>query len=331
MRGRMLILSGDDVQSVLTMKDAIDVVEEAFKQFALGNVEMPVRASIALEQYKGLMLTMPAYIGGKLNALGQKVVTVYPENIERHKLPTILATVQLFDPETGDCLALMDGTFLTAIRTGAASGIATKYLAKSNSTCVALFGAGGQAEKQLEAVSKVRGINLAKVFDPVTQRASEYCERMSRKLGIDVKVGISPQETLRDADIIICASTSRTPVFSGDWLQPGMHINGIGSHTLDTRELDTTTVRRSKVVVDSRDAALKEAGDLLIPIAENAISSDHIWAELGDIILGTKKGRTSDQEITLFKSVGIALQDMSTAQLAYRRALEQGKGTVVKL
>ncbi len=327
----MLLLSRQDVQSLLTMKDAIRAVEEAFKQFALGNIEMPIRSSISIEQNKGIMLTMPAYIAGDMNALGQKTVTVYAENPSRKNLPTILAMVQLLDPETGECLAVMDGAFLTAMRTGAASGVATKYLARTNSSTVAVFGAGVQAETQLEAMAEVRRIKAAKVFDTVTQRVIQYCERMSKRLKIDVEQGTSPRDTLRGADIVICASTSRVPLFNGEWLELGMHVNGIGSHTPDTREIDTTAVRRAKVIVDSLQVALREAGDLIIPIAERAISFEHIWSELGDVVLGRKKGRTSDQEITLFKSVGLAIQDISTALIVYNKAIEQNKGTRVDI
>jgi len=327
----MLLLSRDDVQSVLSMKDAITAVEEAFKEFARGMVEMPVRLSIPVERYGGVMLTMPAYIGGTFDALGQKVVTVYPENQEKCKLPTILATVQLFEPKSGNCIAVLDGTIITAMRTGAVSGVATKYLALNDSKSVAVLGAGVQAETQLEAVAEERSIEVAKVYDPVEQRKALYCEKMSRKLGIVVSAARDPRQAIRGSDIVICASTARTPVFKGEWLEPGMHINATGSHTPDTRELDTATIKRSKVVVDSREAALKEAGDLLIPIGEKSISSQHIWAELGEIILGKKEGRTSSQEITLFKSVGLALQDVSTAAVAYRKAIEQRKGIEVAL
>ena len=325
------MLSREDVQSVLTMKDALGAVEEAFRQFALGTVRMPVRSSISIDQNNGIMLTMPAYVGGDMNALGQKVVTVYPENPTKNNLPTTLATVQLLDPKTGECLAVMDGAFLTAMRTGAASGVATKYLARANSQTVGVFGAGVQAETQLEAIAEVRRIKAAKVFDTVTQRGSQYCERMSKKLKIDVKQGESTRDTLRGSDIVICASTSRVPVFDGEWLEPGMHINGIGSHTPDTRELDTTSVRRSRVIVDSREAALKEAGDLIIPFAEKAITPSQIWGELGEVIVGRREARTSDQEITLFKSVGLALQDVSTALAVYRKAIQVRKGTKVTI
>jgi ornithine cyclodeaminase/alanine dehydrogenase len=313
------------------MKEAIDAVEEAFKQFALGNVKMPGKSSILVEQNKGVMWTMPAYIGGGMNALGQKVVTVYPENPAKHKLPTTLATIELLNPLTGECLAVMDGTFLTAMRTGAVGGVAAKYLARTNSATVAIFGAGVQAETQLESLAEVRRIDSAKVFDNVTGRAKDYCERMSKKLAIDLEEGADPRDTLRGSDIVICASTSRVPVFSGEWLEFGMHTNAVGSYTPDIRELDTTAIRRSKVIVDSRDAALREAGDLVIPIAEKVISAEHIRGELGQVILGKTEGRSSDQEITLFKSVGLALQDVSTALVVYKKALEQNKGTNVRL
>jgi len=327
----MLLLSREDVQSLLTMKDAIDAVEEAFRQFALGNVKMPAKSTISVEQNNGVIWAMPAYIAGDMNALGQKIVTTYPENPTRHNLPTTLATVELLDHETGECLAIMDGTFLTAIRTGAVGGVAAKHLARANSTRVAVFGAGVQAQTQLEALAEVRKIEAAKVFDNVTGRAGQYCERMSKKLKINVKEGEDPKDTLRGSDIVICASTSRVPVFSGEWLELGMHVNGVGSCTPETRELDTVSVRRSKVIVDSRDEVLNEAGDLIIPIAEKAISLEHIWGELGQVIIGKKKGRTSEQEITLFKSVGLAIQDVSTASVVYRKALEQNRGTNVRI
>lgn len=327
----MLLLSREEIRSVLSMKDAINAVQEAFRELACGTVKMPVRLSLPVEDYRGVMLTMPAYIGGAFDVLGQKVVTVYPENREKHKLPTILATVQLFDPKSGSCIALLDGTIITAMRTGAVGGVATRYLATKDSRTVGVFGAGIQGETQLEAVAEERSIEFVRVYDPVEQRKIQYCKDMSGKLGLDVRAASDPIHAVRGSDIIICASTARTPVFKGEWLDPGVHINAIGSYTPDARELDTVTIRRSKIVVDSREAALKEAGDLIIPIGERAISSQDIWAELGDIIVGKKEGRTSSQEITLFKSVGLALQDVSTAAVAYRKAKEQHKGIEVAI
>jgi len=326
----LLLLTRRDVESLLTMGEAIRAVEKAFELSAASNVRMPVRSSIVIEQHNGQLLSMPAYIGGSTDALGQKIVTVYPEN-RRRNLPTIFAVIQIFDPESGICLSVMDGTYLTAVRTGAASAVATKYLARRGAQNVAIFGAGVQAESQLEAMNEVREILRAKVFDPVSAVASRYSERMSKKLGFEIEVAESPKEAIHDADIVICATTSTTPVFSGRWLKPGTHINAIGSHNPGTREVDTESVRRSKVVVDSREAALREAGDLIIPISEKAITVDHIWAELGEVVAGQKSGRESDEEITMFKSVGLAIQDVSTARLVFDKAIKESRGMKIEI
>ena len=327
----VLLLSRENIGSLLKMEEVIQAVEEGFRQYGLGNVLMPVRQSIVLERYNGMMLTMPAYVNGEIDALGQKVVTSYPDNPRAHDLPTILATIQLLDPKTGTCLAMMDGTSITAMRTGAASAVATKYLARKDASRVAVLGAGVQAQTQLMALSKVRDIVLAKVFDPLTDRKGSFCRKMSRMLGFDVKPAESPEEASRNSDIIVCASTSKTPLLDSKWLAPGTHINAIGSHTPNAREVDSATVLSSKLVVDSREAVLKEAGDIIIPIKEGIVTASHIWAELGEIVIGRKAGRTADQEMTLFKSVGLAVQDISTADLAYRHAIRRNIGTPVDI
>jgi len=313
------------------MEDVIEVVEDGFRQCALGNVLMPVRQTIVLGRYNGMMLMMPAYVNGEIDAMGQKVVTSYPDNPQSHNLPTILATIQLLDPKTGTCLAMMDGTSITAMRTGAASAVATKYLAKKASSRVAILGAGVQAETQLIALSKVRDISTAKVFDLSTDRKKSYCRKMSSALEFDVQPAESPEEASRNSDIIVCASTSKTPLLDRKWLAPGTHINAIGSHAPNAREVDSATILSSKLVVDSREAVLKEAGDIITPIKEGIITASHIWAELGEIVIGRKAGRTADQEITLFKSVGLAFQDISTADLAYRHAIRRNIGTSVDI
>ena len=259
-----LLLTRADVESALTMTDAIDAVEEAFRQQQLGTAQLPLRTPIRIPQHKGIALFMPAYIGG-MDALGMKVVTVYPENPSRHGLPTILATVLLNDPRTGQLIALMDGAFLTAMRTGAASGVATKYLARPNAQVVGIFGAGIQAQTQLRATCAVRPIIEARIYDPMSELVGKFCRDMSAALGINVRAAATAREAVEGCDIIVTASTSKTPVFDGQWVAPGTHINGIGSHSLDARELDSLTVQRSKVIVDLRSAALAEAGDLVTP------------------------------------------------------------------
>jgi ornithine cyclodeaminase/alanine dehydrogenase len=324
-----LILSLDDVKSVLTMRDCMAAVEEAFRQLSLGNVVQPTRPTIRVPAHRALINAMPAYIGG-VEALGLKWVGGYLGNPDIG-LPVIQALIILNDGTNMTALSVMNGTYITAVRTGAASGVATRILARPDASTAGIIGAGVQAKTQLEAVAAVRPIREARVFDVIPEAADSYAAEMSEKLGIRVTRADTAEAAVRDMDVVCAASTSKTPVVLGAWLKPGAHINGVGSHSVDARELDTEAIVRSKVVVDTTDAALAEAGDLITPIQEGAITADHIHAELGDIITGTKPGRTSDQEITLFKSQGIAIQDVATAQLVYQKAKERGIGTEVNL
>jgi len=325
-----LLLTRADVQSALTMTDAIDAVEEAFRQQHQGAAQLPLRTPIRIPQHKGVVLFMPAYIGGEMDALGMKVVTVYPDNPAKHGLPTILATVLLNDPRTGQLLAIMDGAYLTAMRTGAASGAATKYLARPDAKVVGVFGAGIQARTQLMAMCAVRPIVEARVYDPMAESAAAFCRDMRQALGIAVQPVTAPRAAVEGCDIIVAATTSKTPIFDGQWMAPGAHINGVGSHSLDAREVDSLTIQRSKVVVDLRSAAMAEAGDLVTPINAGEITAEHIYADLGEIVSG-KPGRTAADEITFFKSVGLAIQDVSTATKVYELARQKGIGQEVSL
>lgn len=326
-----LLLSRKDVVSLLTMEDCLAAVENAFGELARGAAAMPQRAVIKVAEHKGLFLGMPAFIGGDLNALGLKVVTVYPDNPSKHDLPTTLGTLMLCDPETGKAVAIMDAGYLTAVRTGAASGVATKFLARKECKSCVVFGAGVQAKKQLAAMKLVRPPEKTVVIDINADAAKAFSAEMGEELGLEVVPTDDVEGSVRGADIIITASSSHDPLFDGVWLKPGVHINNIGSHSPDARELDTTTVKRSKFVADLRDANLAEAGDILIPIAEGAVTDDHIYASLGEIVIGEKPGRESDEEITVFKSCGLAIQDVSTAQAVYYAARKQGIGTEVEL
>ncbi|MDH7515176.1 MAG: ornithine cyclodeaminase family protein [Bacteroidota bacterium] len=321
-----LLLSRSDVQSLLSMGDCIEIIEEAFRCHALGNVVMPQRTAIRIEKHHGLHLGMPAYIGGETDALGLKVVTVYPDNPARHGLPTTMGLLLLNDPATGAPLAVMDAGFLTGMRTGAVSGVATKYLARTSATRLGVFGAGVMAYRQVEAVCVVRPIKTIHCFDIDTARAENFASQVSASLGVEVRPVPSARDAVENMDIIVTATSAARPVFDGTWLVPGQHINGIGSHSPAARELDTATIVRAKAIPDSIDACLVEAGDFLIPIDEGAITKDHLRASLGEVIAGLKPGRESPDEITLFKSVGLALQDVSVASAVYRKALEAGVG-----
>jgi len=322
-----LLLSRKDVESVLTMEDCIAVVEKAFAELAGGNAVMPQRAVIRVAGHDGLYLCMPAYIGGGMDALGLKVVTVYPNNLKDKNLPTIMGTLILCDAATGRAVAVMDAGYLTAVRTGAASGVATKYLAREDAVTCVIFGAGGQARKQLEAVNLVRPLGNVTVIDLNTEIRDKFIVDVSEELGLEVTASEDVKASVEEADIIITATSSHDPLFDGSWLRPGTHVNNIGSHTPDARELDTTTVVRSKFVADLKEANMAEAGDLLIPIKEGAITEDHVYASLGDLVTGAKPGRENAEEITVFKSCGLAVQDVSTAAAVYRAALSRGAGT----
>ncbi len=323
-----LILNRDEVAFVLDMKDCINVVESAFAELANGTADMPMRSNI--KPPGGLALYMPAYLK-EMKALACKVVTVFKDNPVKHHLPTTIGKVLLQDPETGDVICIMDGGFLTAMRTGAASGVATKYLARDEKNMTAgIFGSGVQAQMQLWAVCEVRDISKAWAYDINEEAAKKFAKKMHEKLGIEIIIAARPEELLQ-ADIICAATSSPTPIFDGSLVKKGTHINGIGSHTPNARELDTEIVKRSKFIGDSREACFNEAGDIMIPLNAGEIHETHFYAELGEIVTGRKEGRVDDKEITVFKSNGLAVQDTATAKLIYDKAVEKGIGTEIKI
>jgi alanine dehydrogenase len=323
------ILTRDDVIRVLDMPDCMTAVEKAFAEMANGTAVLPLRISITPPD--GLALYMPAYLK-EMGALACKVVSVFKNNPKQFNLPTTIGKVLLQNPETGEVICIMDGGYLTAVRTGAASGVATKYLArKEKGQTAGIFGAGVQARTQLWAVAHARQLARAYVYDISTEAVAGFVKEMSAKLGLEVMAAKSADQLLNEADILCLATSSATPLFDGSLVRPGTHINGIGSHSPNARELDTTIVRRSRLVADSTEACLKEAGDVMIPIREGAIKESHIVAELGDLIVGRKPGRTTAEEITLFKSNGLAIQDAATAKLVYDKALAAGIGRNISI
>jgi alanine dehydrogenase len=324
-----LILNRNDVINVLQMRDCMDVVEKAFTELADGTAVLPLR--IPITPPDGLSLYMPAYLR-ELGALACKVVTVYKNNPVKHDLPTTIGKVLLQDPETGDVICIMDGGYLTAVRTGAVSGVATKYMArKASGQAVGIFGAGVQAKMQLWAVTEARDISKAYVYDLLDDAVAKFITEMAAKLDIGITKVDSPDQILENCDIICTATSSPTPIFDGTKVHEGTHINGIGSHTPNARELDTNIIKRSKLVADSYEACLKEAGDIMMPIEEGAIDKSHMYAELGEIVIGKKPGRDNESEITLFKSNGLAIQDVATAKLVYDKAIEAGIGADIQI
>jgi len=323
------VLSADDLRAAITMAEAIEAVAGGFAQLSAGRAVVPLRTSLSAAA--GTSLFMPAYLPDSRTTT-LKVVSVYPDN-RLLGLPTIMAVVAVLDADTGRPLALMDGTYLTALRTGAASGAATDLLARKEARVLGLFGAGAQGRTQLEAVCTVRAIEEVKVFDPNRDAAHRLVAEMAGMKPVPRRIIISesPTQTVKDADVVVTATTSRQPVFDGTQIGPGTHINAIGAYTPEMREIDENVVGKAKIVVDSREGCLAEAGDLIMAIQSGVISETDIYAELGEVISGLKSGRESDREITLFKSVGTAVQDAAVARAALDRAEERGLGTVVGL
>jgi len=329
---KLRILSGADVRRAVTMAEAIQAVREAYVQLSTGQAVVPLRTPVPVAKREGVTLFMPAYLTGS-DALGAKIVSVFPANPARG-LPLIHAVVLVVDAGTGRPLALMDGTYLTALRTGAASGVATDLLARRDARVAAILGAGAQARTQLEAVCTVRKIEQVWVYDLDRRAAEAYVEEMKGRgppIPTDISAAGSPAQAMRNADVICTATTSRTPVFADADLKPGAHINGIGSYTPDMQEVPAETVARARVVVDSRLASLAEAGDLMIPLRQGLIAETDIHGEIGQVAAGLLPGRSSDQEITFFKSVGVAVQDVAVAHLILRRAAGLGLGSEVML
>ena len=327
----MLVLSKEEVRQALPMREAIDAVKEAYRALSAGRAEVPLRLSLPVAPHDGVSLFMPAFVGGEEEALAVKVVSVFPHNPERG-MPTIYAAVLVLEPDTGRPVALLEGGMLTALRTGAASGAATDVLARRDSRVLAVFGAGTQGRTQAEAVCTVRPIERVWVYDISRERAEAFAAEMAGfgPIPQDVRVAETPREAVREADVICTATISSKPVFDDADLKPGVHINGIGAYTPQMAEVPPETVARALVVVDSREAALAEAGDLIQPIEAGIITPEHIHAELGDILLGRTEGRTAADQITFFKSVGVAVQDAMASLAAVRNAKAQNLGRTIK-
>jgi ornithine cyclodeaminase/alanine dehydrogenase-like protein (mu-crystallin family) len=327
MRSKILFLSAADVDRALSMSTAIAAVRDAFIDLSQGRAEVPLRTSITLAG-DGAAFFMPVHLP-RQKQLGVKVVTVVPENRER-ELPTIQALVAVFDSETGSPLAVMDGEVLTAMRTGAASGVATDALARKNASVAAVIGAGVQGVRQLEAVCCVRTIREALVFDQDREQAEAFATEMGRRLGRTVRV-LDTVSAVFAADIVCTATSSGQPVVADADLAKGAHVNAVGAYRSDTREIPGEAVGRATLVVDSREACLAEAGELVMAMREGHLDPEASPAEIGEVLAGSRPGRTDDAELTIFKSVGNAVQDLAVAGVILEEARRLELGTLVEL
>jgi len=335
--GKLLVLDEQTVHDLLTMPACIVAMEEALSALARGEVHQPLRNLIRGEGAQGILGMMPSYRGGANAAYGLKEVCVFPGNPARG-LDTHLGAVLLHSGETGELLAVMNASAITAIRTAAVSAVATKLLARDDAHTLAIIGAGVQAKSHLDAIPQVRDIREVRVFSRTRSKAEDVGRASARPLEAGraearptFVVVDSVEEAVRGADIIVTATSSREPIVKREWIAPGTHINAVGSSIAAARELDAATVAASSLFVDRRESTVNESGDYLMALREGAISAaEHIRAELGEILIGVARGRTSHDEITLFKSLGLAIEDLASAQLLYDAAREKNRGTWVE-
>jgi ornithine cyclodeaminase/alanine dehydrogenase-like protein (mu-crystallin family) len=332
---RTLLVSHREVTGLLPMRECIDVMADAFRALAVGNAQLPLRQVIRLPGSPNLLALMPGQLGVSSRerqqpALGAKIITVFPGN-DATPVDSHLGVVLLFEAEMGRLVAIIDASSVTAIRTAAVSGVATKLLSNPDAGDLAILGAGVQAMTHLDAMTCVRTIRRVRVWSRTRARCEQFASRAQKKTGIVVEVCASGEEAVKGADLICTVTASREPVLKGEWIRDGAHVNAVGSALPTARELDSAAIARSKVYVDRRESAMAEAGDILIPTSEGAISTDHIRGEIGEVLMGAEAGRESDREITVFKSLGLAIEDLAAARHIYEKGVALGTGVWVSL
>jgi ornithine cyclodeaminase len=325
---KILVLDQNEVTRLLPMAECIDAMREALRALAKGDAMLPLRTVMRLPDGRGAFAAMPAYLGSP-SALGIKVITVFPGN-EGTALDSHQGAVLLFEAEQGRLLSIMDASSITSIRTAAVSAVATALLARESSTRLAILGAGVQALTHIESMRSVRPIERVTIWSRHDGRAIRLSRKVREQFGLDARVVGAAVDAVADADIVCTTTSSREPVLEGAWLLPGTHVNAIGASLPSARELDSEAVRRSRLYVDRQESTRNEAGDFLIPLREEVIREDHIVGEIGELLLGQVEGRRSDEEITLFKSLGLAIEDLASAHHIYHKAIAAGIGTPVE-
>ncbi|MGH9315180.1 MAG: ornithine cyclodeaminase family protein [Vicinamibacterales bacterium] len=327
-----VVLSEADVKALLPMGDLIDAMEVALAKFSAGEVLQPVRTVLQVGPSKAFFGVMPAYQPAPA-ALGAKLVTVFGGNVALG-LPTHLATIVLLDPETGALAALLDGRYITEARTAAVSAVSARHMARAETrdgTTLAVLGSGVQARSHLEALALVRRLSDVRVWSPTVANRERFAREMAPHASTPIRVAQSARHAVDGADVIVLATASPVPVVERGWVADGAHVCAVGACRPDMREMDGALVASARLVVDSRAGALAEAGDIVLAMKEGRFGADHIAGELGDVVAGRLSGRTSPREITIFKSLGMAVEDVAAAELAWRRAAEQGLGRAIIL
>lgn len=326
---KIRIINQLEIQQLLSMGECIDLMSRALEALVQGKAIQPLRSILQLPETAGALGVMPGYLATE-GAIGAKIITVFPSNQESG-LDSHQGAILLFENRQGRLLSIMDASSVTAIRTAAVSGLATRLLARPDSSRLAILGSGVQARSHLEAMLAVRPIEKVKIWSRTVERARKLAREGSDQFGISVTSAESARSAVEDADIICTTTSSPVPVLQGEWIGEGTHINAVGSSAARTRELDTSAVVRSRLYVDCRESALHEAGDFLIPKQEGALTDPHIIGEIGEIVTGRVEGRRSPTEVTLFKSLGLAVEDVASARFIYSKALKMGIGTELEL
>jgi ornithine cyclodeaminase len=326
---RFRLLTEAHVTALLPLSDLIASMETALARFSAGEVLQPVRSVLSVGPTKAYYGLMPAYVADPPQ-LGAKIVTVFGEN-HRRGLPSHLATIFLLDPDTGALIALMDGRYITEARTAAVSAVSARHMARPDAATLAILGTGVQARSHLEALAAVRPIRQVRVWSPTPASRERFVAEMSGHVPATLTAAASAEAAVREADIVVLVTSSPTPVIDAAWVASGAHVIAVGACRPEQREMDPALVASGRLVVDSRAAALVESGDVVLGIAEGRFDASHIAGELGDVVRGALPGRTSPGEITIFKSLGMAVEDVAAADLVYRRALETGAGTQLEL
>lgn len=329
MAQRFRLLTEDHVIALLPPGDLIQAMETALARFSAGDVVQPVRTVLSIGAHNAFFGVMPAYVS-EPPQMGAKLVTVFGQNLTKG-LPSHLATILLFDPTTGALMAVMDGRYITEARTAAVSAVSAKALARPDATRLAILGTGVQARSHLEALVEVRALQDVRVWSPQGRSRDRFVADMAGKVAVPVRACASAEAAVRDADIVVLVTSSPAPVVDDAWVAAGAHVISVGACRADQREMAPDLVTRGRLVVDSRAAALVEAGDVVQGIREGLFDASHVVGELGEVLLGRVAGRRHAEELTIFKSLGMAVEDVAAADLVYRRAEDTGAGTVLEL
>jgi len=326
----ILLLGDREVRASLTMEDAIKAVEDVFKEKNLGRVQTPLKTFLFYKKYNGDHRFMPAYLE-KLDIAGVKIVNTHPENRKKYGLPTVAGIIVLATPKTGEILTILDATWITVVKTAAASAVATKYLARNNSETLGLVGAGLQAIAHIEALAQIMKLKKVKVWSRTRETAEKFLQRMTKQYSeINFTMAKDVKEAVKDSDVVATITPSRQPIVMVDWVKPGTHINAMGADAPGKQELDPEILKKAKIVVDDLEHS-SYSGEINVPLTQGIISEKDIYGEIGEIALGRKPGRASANEITVFASTGVAIQDIAVAEMVYRKAVMQGFGTKIDL